>query len=357
MILRELSIWDLPFLLEVRNDETTRVNLENNSIFTLEECAEWFLDKTPNWYIIEVDGNSVGYIRTNGDEVGADIHPKYRKMGYAKQAYRIYLKDKKSASLWVFNDNFAKNLYKNLGFIETGNKKIIRQREYIQMAYKKLKIGINLVGVSFDDGSIYRYRSYKDALDGFNKNIVQSLNYMGHDFQFYLYTYDSVQKENIIKDYSPIRKYKFITKETDVLYNSFNLNSIQKINYVNSLLEMLNEELDLVISTRYDINFFKNPFQEYKFDFNKMNFLWREPEYIDLPIVNDTFVVFPYKMLNNVIRSIVTMEKNPPNGVNVAMHNWYLPMVDEVGIDNVHWLDDEFVKGLPNKLYNLTRHA
>jgi hypothetical protein len=136
MILRGLSIWDLPFLLEVRNDETTRVNLENNSIFTLEECAEWFLDKTPNWYIIEVDGNSVGYIRTNKDEVGADIHPKHRRKGYAREAYKLYLKDKEYASLWVFVDNFAKNLYTELGFVENGNTKTIRDREYIQMIYE-----------------------------------------------------------------------------------------------------------------------------------------------------------------------------------------------------------------------------
>ena len=55
MILRELTIWDLPFLLEVRNDETTRVNLENDSVFTLSECAEWFLDTKPKWYIIEIN--------------------------------------------------------------------------------------------------------------------------------------------------------------------------------------------------------------------------------------------------------------------------------------------------------------
>ena len=30
MNLRQLTIWDLPFLLQVRNDETTRMNLEND---------------------------------------------------------------------------------------------------------------------------------------------------------------------------------------------------------------------------------------------------------------------------------------------------------------------------------------
>lgn len=127
---------DLDFLLEVRNDDTTRVNLENDSVFTLDECVKWFFTKNPLWYIIEVDGVSVGYIRTNGDEVGIDIHPNYRRNGYAREGYKLYLKDKNHASLWVFVDNFAKTLYTELGFVENGNSKIIRDREYIQMIYE-----------------------------------------------------------------------------------------------------------------------------------------------------------------------------------------------------------------------------
>jgi len=136
MNLRQLSILDLPFLLEVRNDETTRVNLENDSVFTLAQCEEWFLIRKPKWFIIEIDGNRVGYIRTNGVEVGIDIHPNYRRNGYAREAYKLYLKDKEYATLWVFVDNFAKILYTELGFVENGNVKTIRGRDYIQMVYE-----------------------------------------------------------------------------------------------------------------------------------------------------------------------------------------------------------------------------
>lgn len=86
-----------------------------------------------------------------------------------------------------------------------------------------------------------------------------------------------------------------------------------------------------------------------------MNFLWREPEFMDLPIVNDTFLVFPYKMLDNVKNSIIEMEENPPHGINSAMHNWYLPMVNEVGEDKVQWVDDRFATAIDNELYILTR--
>jgi hypothetical protein len=133
--LRPLLITDLPFLLEIRNHESTKINLENDSTFTLNECEKWFGNLKSPWYIIETNTKKVGYFRTNGYEVGCDIHPNYRRKGYAKIAYEIYLKDKKYASLWVFNDNFAKQLYLNLGFKVTGNTKFIRERLYIEMEY------------------------------------------------------------------------------------------------------------------------------------------------------------------------------------------------------------------------------
>ena len=86
--LRFLTKEDLPFLLEVRNDQSTRNNLENNLFFTLENCKLWFSKLESPWFIILVDNNPVGYIRTNGNEIGCDIHPNHRRKGYAKMAYK-----------------------------------------------------------------------------------------------------------------------------------------------------------------------------------------------------------------------------------------------------------------------------
>jgi len=133
--LRPLTENDLPFLLEVRNDESTRQFLEHDSKFTLKEALKWFRDGQPKWYIIKVNRMPVGYIRTLDDEVGCDIHPDFRKKGYAKMAYELYLQDKDYASLWVFEDNFAVKLYEKLGFIPTGNSRIVRDRNYIKMEY------------------------------------------------------------------------------------------------------------------------------------------------------------------------------------------------------------------------------
>ena len=133
--LKPLTENDLPFLLEVRNDESTRQFLEHDSKFTLKEVLKWFRSSQPEWFIIEINRTPIGYIRTNGDEVGCDIHPNFRRRGYAKMAYQLYLQDKDYASLWVFEDNFAVKLYEKLGFTPTGNSRIVRDRNYIKMEY------------------------------------------------------------------------------------------------------------------------------------------------------------------------------------------------------------------------------
>ena len=137
VILKPLLFTDLPFLLEVRNHDSTRINLENDSIFNLEQCEKWFTNLKPSWYTINVDNTPVGYFRTEENCIGADIHIDYRRKGYAYQAYKEYLKDKTYANLWVFEDNFAKQLYLKLGFKETSEVKIIRDRLYIKMECEK----------------------------------------------------------------------------------------------------------------------------------------------------------------------------------------------------------------------------
>jgi hypothetical protein len=60
-----------------------------------------------------------------------------------------------------------------------------------------MKIGIVLIGVSYNDGSHGRYRYFMDSYPSFSKFITQPLIEQGHDVEIYLYTYDSVKtKEN-----------------------------------------------------------------------------------------------------------------------------------------------------------------
>jgi hypothetical protein len=181
---------------------------------------------------------------------------------------------------------------------------------------------------------------------------------MGHDVSFYVFTYQSPKKAEIIETYKP-KKSTFLDPNYNKMGGGDVLEQTMKIisvTYINSLNELIGEDLDLVISTRFDISFNLNPFKEFNFEFDKFNFLFREPEYMELPIVSDTFYVFPHSMTENFIEAIINMETNPPYGVNVAMHNMYLPMCELVGKENVKWVCDEFYSSLINPLYKLTRN-
>jgi RimJ/RimL family protein N-acetyltransferase len=145
--LRSLEFDDLEFLLEVRNDESTRKFLGNDSIFTLKNCQEWFIQKNPQWLIIEDDNQMVGYIRVSDDNfpsicIGCDIHPNFRRKGYALNSYRIIIDNlfrKNYTLIWleVFEDNVAaRQLYEKLGFRYVSERDM-RNKKYLRMELLK----------------------------------------------------------------------------------------------------------------------------------------------------------------------------------------------------------------------------
>jgi len=141
VVIRPLFKSDLDFLLEVRNDSSTRYFLEDDRVFTKEQCEKWFDDLILPWWTIEYLGYRVGYIRTSINDgklnIGIDIHPNCRKQGLAQEAYRKVLCKLRRCYLWTFEDNFAISLYTKLGFQKTSQQKTIRGRSYIEMKYEK----------------------------------------------------------------------------------------------------------------------------------------------------------------------------------------------------------------------------
>ncbi len=133
--LRELLESDLEFLSEVRHDQSTLPYLHNPAKFSMEQVRSWYLSERPNWLIIEHLGTQVGYVRVSDPEpiaktikVGIDMHPLYRRRGFAFAAYQILLEDIreqgwKTAWLEVLATNQpARALYEKLGFQYCGSK-------------------------------------------------------------------------------------------------------------------------------------------------------------------------------------------------------------------------------------------
>jgi len=126
----------LSFLDEVRHHPDTIRYLHDDRVFSLEQIKTWFSEEDIHWYLIEDDDVKVGYVRLSHRDlgnksikVGADIHPKYRRKGYATAAYRLLIQRLRSEGfhrIWleVLPDNqAAMTLYGKLGFVEEGRKR------------------------------------------------------------------------------------------------------------------------------------------------------------------------------------------------------------------------------------------
>ena len=150
---RKLTLDDLPFFLEIRNE--CKELLHNNSFFSLKESKDWFLKQSSEYFIIDYFGEDVGYFRTSNfrtDEnsiyIGADVHKKFRGKGISiKSYYRFinflnYEKGIETFILEVLSNNLiAIQFYLKLGFqvINRQKKYTIRDNEYVDNIIMKLE--------------------------------------------------------------------------------------------------------------------------------------------------------------------------------------------------------------------------
>jgi RimJ/RimL family protein N-acetyltransferase len=132
----KVSLDDIKFLSETRNLVAEEF-LHDSRKFSYEESLAWFKETNPEYWMIWVEYERVGYFRlTNFSKsnrnmyIGADIHPDHQGKGYAHQAYLTFVPgvfvawDLHKVSLEVLATNQrAINLYKKLGFVEEGRKR------------------------------------------------------------------------------------------------------------------------------------------------------------------------------------------------------------------------------------------
>jgi RimJ/RimL family protein N-acetyltransferase len=137
---RPMGIDDLVFFLEIRNDCCDF--LEDNTRYHVDESREWFLREEPKFFMIENEGEIIGYFRTsNWNEekhsvwVGADLHKAHRGKGLAKLAYDQFLKllMKKGYNIFYLSvlshNRVAHCLYKKLGFETISIEEKVKFRE------------------------------------------------------------------------------------------------------------------------------------------------------------------------------------------------------------------------------------
>jgi hypothetical protein len=131
--------------------------------------------------------------------------------------------------------------------------------------------------------------------------------------------------------------------------------SEQILTYIKSLKQLVNEDLDVIISTRFDI-FFNQNFDELNFDFSKFNFLFKETGWWDnYKFTTDNFYIFPKEYLQNFIECIEELYKTPPRNNCTDMHGMYNFISKKISEDNIHFISDNHMISNVNEFYKLTR--
>lgn len=136
MKFRKIHKNDLKFVNTVRNEYASEY-LHDSRTFSLDDTISWFETYKPDFYIIELNEQPIGYFRLSNHSVqnkniyiGADISIEYKGRGYGKAAYMLFIPylfkeyDLNKISLEVLATNtIAISLYKKLGFKTEGIKR------------------------------------------------------------------------------------------------------------------------------------------------------------------------------------------------------------------------------------------
>ena len=199
-----------------------------------------------------------------------------------------------------------------------------------------MRLGIVLRGITARDqagipsiGGKPNMRDWNLCKDNIKEKLIDPMKSL-HDVTTYLTTYKGSPVEDLEKFYDP----------TSVFLLDYE-GSHQRITMIKSIYQIRDEPIDFVISTRFDLEFFKSV-SEYNFDFNKFNFLYKEiePNWTNSKFVSDCFFAFPIKYAESFIEAITNEFKHPSRVGYTDMHNAYVRMKEVIGEENLHFIHD-----------------
>jgi hypothetical protein len=210
-----------------------------------------------------------------------------------------------------------------------------------------MKIAISIVGISHLDeqkansrdrvGRIGRVRKYDCCPPNVKENLIEPLK-KDNEVSVYLTTYPHEHMDELVKLYSP----------TKCVLKDFGQSFMQKT-YSESLLSLVDEDADFIISTRFDILFLRN-MAELNYDYNKMNILFKEKDLNYLNYTCDNFYAFPKKYLIDFSNSINELFHS---GERNGMHGTAHQLSKKIGYENINIIDPVDQLGHNNNYYFL----
>jgi hypothetical protein len=210
-----------------------------------------------------------------------------------------------------------------------------------------MKIGISIVGISHLDeekansrdrvGRIGRVRKFDCCPPNINTNLIEPFK-KEHDVSVYLTTYPHEYMDKLLEMYQPT---KYFLKDFG--------SSFMQQTYSESLLQLIDEDLDFIISTRFDILFSKN-MKELPYNFEKMNVLFKEKGCNHLNYTCDNFYAFPKKYIQIFSQSIGELfHSGERNGLHGTIHQ----LSKHISYDNINIINPIDQLGHGNEYYYL----
>jgi hypothetical protein len=192
-----------------------------------------------------------------------------------------------------------------------------------------MKVGIILRGISVGTSQMGNGTDWRIIKDNIKENLIDSFG-QKHDVSVYLTTYPNETLEELSNFYKP-KRLNVVPFE----------GSNQRINIIQSCLDIEHEDLDFIAITRFDIRFFQK-MADLNIDYDKFNILYKEiePNWSNSRFVSDIIFFFPRKYLSHFIEAVAMEQKNPTRAY-VDMHNAYLLMCNLIGEDNIHFIHNE----------------
>ena len=187
-----------------------------------------------------------------------------------------------------------------------------------------MKIAFLLRGISGGEGNRINWTKCKDTI----QKAITDLS-VNNKVSVYLVTYIHPSNYDLAKFYNPVKVFLLPLN-----------GSTQRRTSIESIKYLANEDVDVIISTRFDIEFHLD-LTEWNFEWNKFNFLHKELTHWNRKFVSDLLFVFPKKYIPEFITAMELEDKNPERPDCDDLHPIYKHLVDKV---DSHFIFEDYTQ-------------